>query len=217
MNRAIGVNVLGIAASKSLRMLNRATHAYGAHQLVYSFRKRPTQQSHARGSAKRRYAGAGADDDAAAPRQPSTLARFAQMANGRVRLPGVCVGSLNDSIDARFCGSKVIERLFNGSHCLVIERIFNCEHDAVRSVAANIRPQIDRTGERSTRKPGIRRDGILQVPKQKFKIGVIGNTDIRNGLQRFWLIAARGRLHAASFPIRFRLGYTVCQPFAALS
>lgn len=97
INHAIGVDVLGIAAAKSLRMLNRATHACGAYELVHSFGKRSAQEAHARGSAKRCDAGAGADGDAATPRQPSTLACFTQAANYNVRLFSASVGSLNET------------------------------------------------------------------------------------------------------------------------
>ena len=216
-NHAIGVDVLGTAAAESLRMPNRATHTHRTHELVHSFRKRSAQEAHAWGAAKRCDAGAGADDNATAPRQPPTLARFAQMANDRVRPLGTPTAGLNNDIDARFRVPKAIKRLLNDAHRLVIERILNSEYNAVRSAAAIIRPQSDQTGERSTGKPGIRRDGILEVPKQKLKIGALGNTDIRNGLQRFGLIAACDRLHAISFPVRFRLGYTVCWPDGALS
>ena len=145
------------------------------------------------------------------------LTCFTQAANYNVRLFSASVGSLNSDIDARFRTPKAIKRLFNDGHRLAIGHILNCEYDAVRNAAGVIRPQIDRTGERSAGKPGIRRDGILKVPKQKLKISAVGNTDIRNVLQRFGLIATRGRLHAASFPVHFRLGYTVCQPDGALS
>ena len=148
---------------------------------------------------------------------PPTLARFAQMANDRVRPLGTPTAGLNNDIDARFRAPKAIKRLLNDAHRLVIERILNSEYNAVRNAAAIIRPQSDQAGERSTGKPGIRRDGILQVPKQKLKIRAIGNADIRNGLQRFWYIAACGRLHAAYFPVGFRLGYTVWRRAGALS
>ena len=88
---------------------------------------------------------------------------------------------------------------------------------AIGNAVGIIRLQIDRAGEHGARKLSIGGDGILQVPEQKLKIGAIGNADIRNGLQRFWYIAACGRLHAASFPVGFRLGYTVWWRSAALS
>ena len=67
-HHAVGIDAFGIAAAKSLRMLNRATHAHGTYELVQGLRKRPAQEAHARGAAKRRYAAAGADDDASTPR-----------------------------------------------------------------------------------------------------------------------------------------------------
>ena len=139
------------------------------------------------------------------------------MANDRVRSLGTPAVGLNNDIDARFRAPKAIKRLLNDAHRLVIERILNSEYNTVRSAAVIVRLHSDQTGERSTGKPGIGRDGILQVPEQKLKIGAIGNTDIRNGLQRFGLIAACDRLHVISFPVRFRLGYTVWQRLAALS
>ena len=136
INHAIGVDVLGIAAAKSLRMLHRAPHAHGAHELVYGFRKRSAQEAHTRGSAKHCDAGAGADSDAATPRQPSMLACFAQAANCNVSLFSASVGSSNDDIDASFHALKAIKRLFNDGHLLVIERILNGEYDAVHSADA---------------------------------------------------------------------------------
>ena len=44
-------------------------------------------------------------------------------------------------------------------------------------------------GEYGVGKPGIGGDGILQVPKQKLKIGAFGNTDKRDVMQCFWYIA----------------------------
>ena len=67
INHAIGVDVIGIAAAKSLRMLHRTPHAYGAYELVHGFRKRSAQETHTRGSAKRGDAVATADDNATAP------------------------------------------------------------------------------------------------------------------------------------------------------
>ena len=67
-NHAVGVDVLGITTTKSLRMLNGAAHAHSAYELVHRFRKRSTQEAHTWGVAKRRDAGVGADDNATAPR-----------------------------------------------------------------------------------------------------------------------------------------------------
>ena len=89
--------------------------------------------------------------------------------------------------------------------------------EGVDNAVGIIRLQVDRAGECGAGKLSIGGDGILQIPEQKLKIGAIGNTDIRNSLQRFGLIAARDRLHAISFPARFRLGYTVWRRLAALS
>ena len=115
----------------------------------------------------------------------------------------------NRSIDARSRTAKALKRLLDGCQRLIVSHIFNGQHDAIGNAAGVICLQVDRAGECGAGKPGIGGDGILQVPEQKIKIGAIGNTDIRNGLQCFWYVATRGRLHAASFPARFRLGYTV--------
>ena len=48
MGTGIGVDVLGITTTKSLRMLNRTAHTNGAYELVHRFRKRSPQESHAR-------------------------------------------------------------------------------------------------------------------------------------------------------------------------
>lgn len=106
--------------------------------------------------------------------------------------------------------------LLDNGHRLIIKCIINSEYHAIDCTGI-IRLQTDRAGERGARKLSIGGDGVLQVPEQKLKIGAIGNADIRNGLQRFGLIAACGRLHAASFPVGFRLGYTVWRRLAALS
>ena len=138
------------------------------------------------------------------------------MANDRVRPLGTPTADLNNNIDARFRAPKAIKRLLYDAHRLIIKGITNSEHHAIDYTGV-ICLQVDRAGEHGAGKLCIGGDGILQVPEQKLKIGAIGNTDIRNGLQRFGLIAARGRLHAASFPVGFRLGYTVWRRLAALS
>ena len=142
---------------------------------------------------------------------------MAQALDEHARPLGALAGGLDDDIDARPRIAKAIERILSGGHCLIIGHVPNSEHNAIGGGIGVICLQIDQAGERSTGKPGIRRDGILEVPKQKRKIGAIGNTDIRNGLQRFGLIALRVCLHAISFPARFRLGYTVWWRPAALS
>ena len=116
---------------------------------------------------------------------------------------------LDDDIDACLCIPKAIEYLLDSDHRLIIKCVINSEHDAIGNAAGIIRLQTDRAGERGARKLCIGGDGILQVPKQKLKISALGNIDIRNGLQRFGPFALRIRLHAASFPVGFRLGYTV--------
>ena len=159
--------------------------------------------------AKRRNAAAGTDDNAAAPRQVTKTAGPTQPRSGFVCPFGVLGPSKNDDIDACLCIPKAIEYLLDSDHGLIIKCIINSEHDAIDNAAGIVRLQINRVGERGARKLCIGSDGILQVPEQKLKISAIGNTDIRNVLQRFGLIAACGRLHAASFPVGFRLGYTV--------
>ena len=68
-NHAVGVDVGGIAAAKSLCMLDGAAHAHSAHKLIYRFRKWSAQEAHAWGMAKRCDAAAGTDDNAVAPWQ----------------------------------------------------------------------------------------------------------------------------------------------------
>ena len=119
---------------------------------------------------------------------------------------------LDNNIGTRPCAAKAVEHLLNGRHRFIIGCIFNGEHNAIGgtgNAAGIIRLQIDRVGEHSAGKLCIGGDGILQVPEQKLKIGALGNTDKRDVMQCFWYIAACGRLHAASFPVGFRLGYTV--------
>ena len=68
-NHAVGVDVGGIAAAKSLCMLDGAAHAHSAHKLIHRFRKWSAQEAHAWGMAKRCNAAAGTDDNAVAPWQ----------------------------------------------------------------------------------------------------------------------------------------------------
>ena len=142
---------------------------------------------------------------------------MAQTLDKQVRLLGAPTGGLNDDIDARSRIAKAIECSLSGGHCLIVGHILNSEHNAIGGGIGVICLQIDRAGERGAGKSGIGCDGILQVSEQKLKIGALGNTDKRDAMQCFWYIAARGRLHAASFPVGFRLGYTVRRRSAALS
>ncbi len=166
---------------------------------------------------KRCDAATGADGNAAAPQLVMALACLVQTNGGPTRLLSALLRGSNRSIDTRSRTAKALKSLLDSCQRLIVSHIFNGQYDAIGNAVGIIRLQIDRVGERGTGKPGIRRDGILQVPEQKIKIGAIGNTDIRNSLQRFGLIAARDRLHAISFPARFRLGYTVWRRLAALS
>ena len=166
--------------------------------------------------AKRCDAAAGADDNAATPQLALALACLVQTNGGPTRLLGALLCGSNHGIDTRSRTAKAIEYLLDSDHGLIVKCIVNSEHHAIDCTGI-IRLQIDRVGERGARKLSIGGDGILQVPEQKLKIGAIGNADIRNGVQRFWYIAARGRLHAASFPVGFRLGYTVWRRAGALS
>lgn len=216
-HHAVGIDAIGIAAAKSLRMLDGAAHANGAYELVHRFGKWPAQEAHTRGVAKRRNTAAGTDDNAATPRQVTKTAGPVQPHGGFVCPFGVLGSSKNDDIDACFRDSKAIEYLLDSDHRLIIKCIINTEHDTIGNAVGIIRLQVDRAGERGAGKLCIGGDGILQVPEQKLKIRAIGNADIRNGLQRFWYIAACGRFHAASFPVGFRLGYTVWRRLAALS
>ena len=207
-NHAVGIDATGIVAAKSLRMLNRASHAHSAHKLIHRFRKWSAQEAHAWGMAKRRNTAAGTDDNAATPQLVMALTCLVQTNGGPARLLSALLCGSNRGIDARSRTAKALKRLLDSCQRLIVSHIFNGQHHAIDCTGI-IRLQIDRAGERSARKLSIGGDGILQVPEQKLKIGAIGNADIRNGSQRFWYIAARDRLHAASFPVGFRLGYTV--------
>ena len=165
---------------------------------------------------KRCDAATGTDDNSAAPQLVMALACLVQTNGGPTRLLSALLCGSNRGIDARSRTAKAIEYLLDSDHSLIIKCIINSEHYAIDCTGI-IRLQVNRVGEYGVGKPGIGRDGILQVPEQKLKICAIGNADIRNGLQRFWYIAACGRLHAASFPVGFRLGYTVWRRLAALS
>ena len=215
-HHAVGIDATGIATAKQLCMLNGAAHAHSAHKLIHRFRKWSAQEAHAWGMAKRCDATAGTDDNAVTPWQVTENACPVQAVEDFVRLLVVFGQGLDDDIDACLCFPKAIEYLLDSGHSLIVKCIINSEYHAIDCTGI-IRLQIDWAGEYGARKLGIGDDGILQVPKQKLKIGVIGNTDICNGLQRFWYIPARGCLHAASFPARFRLGYTVWWCLAALS
>ena len=216
-NHAVGVDVGGIAAAKSLCMLDGAAHAHSAHKLIHRFRKWSAQEAHAWGMAKRCDAAAGADGNAATPQLVMALTCLVQANGGPTRLLSALLCGSNHGIDTRSRAAKVLKRLLDSSQRLVVSHIFNGQHDAIGNAAGVICLQVDRAGECGAGKLSIGGDGILQVPEQKLKIGAIGNVDIRNVLQRFWYIAARGRLHAASFPVGFRLGYTVRRRPAALS
>lgn len=215
-NHAVDVDVDGIAAAKSLRMLDGAAHANGAYEFVHRFGKWPAKEAHTRGMAKRRNTAAGTDDNATTPQLVMALTCLVQTNGGPVRLLSALLCGSNRGIDARSRTAKALKRLLDSCQRLIVSHVFNGQHDAIDCTGI-IRLQINWAGECGARKLGIGGDGILEVPKQKLKIGAIGNADIRNGSQRFWYIAACGRLHAASFPVGFRLGYTVWQRLAALS
>ena len=135
----------------------------------------------------------------------------------RTRLLSALLRGSNRGIDTRSRTAKALKSLLDSCQRLIVSRIFNGQYDAIGNAVGIIRLQVNRTGERGARKLSIGGDGILQVPEQKLKIGALGNTDKRDVMQRFWCIAACGRLHAASFPVGFRLGYTVWWRSAALS
>lgn len=163
-------------------------------------------RGHTRGVAKCCDAAAGTDDNAVAPWQVTQKTCPIQAVENFVRLLVVFGRGLDDDIDACLCISKAIEYLLDSDHSLIVKCIINSEHHAIDCTGI-IRLQVNRVGEYGVGKPGIGRDGILQVPEQKLKIGAIGNADIRNGLQCFGLIAAVCRLPAISFssPFPFRL------------
>lgn len=186
----VDVDVDGIAAAKSLRMLDGAAHANGAYELVHRFGKWPAQEAHTRGVAKRRNTAAGTDDNAATPQLVMALTCLVQTNGGPARLLSALLCGSNRGIDARSRTAKALKRLLDSCQRLIVSHIFNGQHDAIGNAAGIIRLQINRAGERGAGKLCIGGDGILQVPEQKLKIGAIGNADIRNGSQRFWYIAA---------------------------
>ena len=206
---------IGVGSAGLARTMPSSMHS--AHKLIHRFRKRSAQESHARRATKRRNAAAGADGNAATPQLVMALAYLVQTNGGPTRLFSALSCGSDHGIDTRSRTAKALKRLLDSSQRLIVSHIFNGQHDAIGNAAGVICLQVDWAGECSAGKLCIGGDGILQVPKQKLKIGAIGNADIRDGLQRFWYIAARGRLHAISFPARFRLGYTVWRRPAALS
>ena len=167
--------------------------------------------------AKRRNAAASANGNAATPQLVMALTCLVQANGGPTRLLSALSCGSDHGIDTRSRTAKALKRLLDSSQRLIVSHIFNGQHDAIGNAAGVICLQVDRAGECGAGKLCIGGDGILQVPEQKIKIGAIGNTDIRNGLQCLWYVATRGRLHAISFPARFRLGYTVWRRPAALS
>ena len=208
-HHAVGVDATGIATAKQLRMLNGAAYAHGAHKLIHRFRKWSAQEAHAWGMAKRCDAAAGADGNAATPQLVMALTCLVQANGGPTRLLSALLCGSNRGIDACSRTAKALKRLLDSCQRLIVSHIFNGQHDAVGNAAGVICLQVDWAGEYSAGKLCIGGDGILQVPEQKLKIGALGNTDKRDVMQCFWYIAACGRLHAASFPVGFRLGYTV--------
>ena len=172
-HHAVGVDAIGIAASKQLRMLNGAAHAHGAHKLIHRFRKWSAQEAHARGVAKRCDAAAGADDNAATPQLVMVLTCLVQANGGPARLLSALLCGSNRGIDARSRTAKALKRLLDSCQRLIVSHIFNGQHDAIGNAAGVICLQVNRAGERGARKLGIGGDGILQVPEQKLKIGAI--------------------------------------------
>lgn len=106
------------------------------------------------------------------------LTCLVQANGGLTRLLSALLCGSNHGIDTRSRTAKAIEYLLDSDHGLIIKCIINSEHYAIDCTGV-IHPQIDRAGERGARKLSIGGDGILQVPKQKLKIGAIGNADIR--------------------------------------
>ena len=110
-NHAVDVDVDGIAAAKSLRMLDGAAHAHSAYELVHRFGKWPAQEAHTRGVAKRRNTAAGTDDNAATPQLVMALTCLVQTNGGPARLLSVLLCGSNHGIDTRSRTAKALKRL----------------------------------------------------------------------------------------------------------
>lgn len=130
-NHAVGVDVLGITTTKSLRMLNRTAHTNGAYELVHRFRKWSAQEAHAWGMAKRCDAAAGADDNAATPQLALALACLVQTNGGPACLLSALLCGSNHGIDTRSRTAKAIEYLLDSGHRLIVKCIINSEHHAI--------------------------------------------------------------------------------------
>ncbi len=215
-NHAVGVDVGGIAAAKSLCMLDGAAHAHGAHELVHGLRKRSPQESHARRATKRRNAAAGADGNAATPRLAMALTCLVQANGGPTRLLSALLCGSNRDIDARSRTAKALKRLLDGCQRLIVSHIFNGQHDAIGNAAGVICLQVDRAGECGAGKLSIGGDGILQVPSETSRSALLGMLIYAMVCSVFGT-SPRAVVHAISFPARFRLGYTVWWRPAALS
>ena len=124
-NHAVGVDVGGIAAAKSLCMLDGAAHAHSAHKLIHRFRKWSAQEAHAWGMAKRCDAAAGADGNAATPQLVMALTCLVQANGGPTRLLSVLLCGSNHGIDTRSRTAKALKRLLDGCQRLIVSHIFN--------------------------------------------------------------------------------------------
>lgn len=124
-NHAVGADVGGIAAAKSLCMLDGAAHAHSAHKLIHRFRKRSAQESHARRATKRRNAAAGADGNAATPQLVMALACLVQTNGGPTRLFSALSCGSDHGIDTRSRTAKALKRLLDSSQRLIVSHIFN--------------------------------------------------------------------------------------------
>ena len=138
-NHAVGVDVGGIAAAKSLCMLDGAAHAHSAHKLIHRFRKWSAQEAHAWGMAKRYDAAAGADGNAATPQLAMALACLVQTNGGPTRLLSAPLCGSNHGVDTRSRTAKALKRLLDSSQRLIVSHIFNGQHDAIGNAVGIIR------------------------------------------------------------------------------
>ena len=123
-NHAVGVDVGGIAAAKSLCMLDGAAHAHSAHKLIHRFRKWSAQEAHAWGMAKRCDAAAGADGNAATPQLVMALTCLVQANGGPTRLLSALLCGSNHGIDTCSRTAKALKRLLDSSQRLIVSHIW---------------------------------------------------------------------------------------------
>lgn len=145
-HHAVGIDATGIAAAKSLCMLDGAAHAHSAHKLIHRFRKWSAQEAHAWGMAKRRNAAASANGNAATPQLVMALTCLVQANGGPTRLLSALLCGLDHGIDTRSRTAKALKRLLDSSQRLIVSHIFNGQHDAIGNAVGIIRLQVNRVG-----------------------------------------------------------------------